>query len=96
MTECPCCRRGIRGLRYTHSAPQLNQDVNGMAGGPNSAYAFAEFAEIHYPEDGTVTITSATSLPATFAAIPVIMASTVGQNGLPMAQPIVSTNPQPH
>lgn len=75
MSECPCCRRGVRGLRYTHSAPHINEDVNGMGG--NTAYAFAEFAEITYPEDGTVTITSASSLPATLLAraVPVIQVS---------------------
>ncbi len=62
LTECPCCRRGVHGLKDTHSMVHLD---GGVHGDPHSAYTFAEFAEIAYPEDGSYTITSASSLPFT-------------------------------
>ena len=40
----------------------LNENVNGNA---QSAYAFAEFAEVAFPDDGSCTVTSASSLPFT-------------------------------
>lgn len=66
MTECPCCRRGVHGLKDTHSMVHLNDNVNG---GPHSAFTFAEFAEVAYPEDGSYTVTSASSLPFTPSTI---------------------------
>ena len=71
MTECPCCRRGVRGLKDTHSVVHLNE----INPGADSAFAFAEFAEIHFPEDGTYTITSASSLPPCMA-IPISISPT--------------------
>ncbi len=62
IVECPCCLRGVHGLKDTHSMVHLDGDV---AGGPHSSYTFAEFAEIAYPEDGSYTVTSASSLPFT-------------------------------
>lgn len=40
----------------------LNDNVNG---GPHAAFTFAEFAEVTFPEDGSYTVTSASSLPFT-------------------------------
>lgn len=62
IAECPCCLRGVHGLKDTHSMVHLDNDVNG---GPYSACTFAEFAEVAYPEDGSYTVTSASSLPFT-------------------------------
>lgn len=62
VVECPCCLRGIHGLKDTHSMVHLDGDITG---GPHCSYTFAEFAEIAYPEDNSYTVTSASSLPFT-------------------------------
>ncbi|XP_046646776.1 sodium- and chloride-dependent betaine transporter-like isoform X1 [Daphnia pulicaria] len=62
IAECPCCRRGVHGLKDTHSMVHLDEDA---LGSPQTAYTFAEFAAVAYPDDGLHTVTSVSSLPFT-------------------------------
>lgn len=58
IVECPCCKRGVYGLKDTHSLSHLD-DGTGADANPS----FAQFAEIIYPDEANYTVTSVSSLP---------------------------------
>ena len=57
MTECPCCRRGVNGLKDTHSEVHLSGDI--QLG--QQTFSFAGFASVAFPEE---TLTDISSLPS--------------------------------